>query len=115
MSECIFCKIIGGEIDSEKVDESENFIVINDANPVSEGHCLIIPKNHYKDFEELPSDFGSELIEVTKKQISRLKENGLAEGVKLVNNCGVAAGQVVMHFHLHIIPEKGGFSRERSV
>ena len=53
--DCVFCKIIKGEIKTDKVSDEENFIVINDANPVSEGHCLVIPKKHYATVLDIPS------------------------------------------------------------
>jgi histidine triad (HIT) family protein len=115
MEDCIFCKIVKGKIPSEKLDESENFIVVGDANPVAEGHCLIIPKEHYEVILHLPSEFGNELIELAKKQTKRLLDSGLADGVKLVQNNYEASGQVVKHFHLHVIPEKNDRKRTKHV
>lgn len=113
--DCVFCKIVEGEIPSDKIADEENFIVINDLNFVSEGHCLIIPKQHFNDVFEIPSSLGIELLDVAKKQGLRLIKEGKADGIKLVQNNGVAAGQSVMHFHLHVIPEKMGVKRERHV
>jgi len=115
MVDCIFCKIVKGEIPSKKILENENFIVINDANPVSEGHCLIIPKKHFENIFELPSLFGNEPLDTAKEQGLRLVKEKKAEGIKLVQNNGKAAGQEVMHFHLHIIPEKSDVKREKFV
>jgi len=115
MVDCIFCKISKGEIPSEKIFEGENFFVINDVNPVSEGHCLVISKEHYETIFDLPSDLGEELVDIVKKQGRRLINDGKADGIKLVNNNYEASGQIVKHFHLHIIPERKGVSREKSV
>jgi histidine triad (HIT) family protein len=115
MEDCVFCKIIKGEISSEKIYEGDSFIVINDKNPVSEGHCLIISKKHFESVFNLPNTFGSELLKISKKQGLRLIDEKKAEGIKLVQNNFDAAGQVVKHFHLHVIPEKKDFNRERSV
>jgi len=115
MGDCIFCKIAKGEVPSEKIDETENFFVINDAIPVSEGHCLIISKEHYETIFDLPANLGDELIGSIKKQGQRLMKEGKADGIKLVNNNYKASGQVVKHFHLHIIPVKEGIEREKSV
>lgn len=115
MEECIFCKISKGEIQSKFIDESDNFFVVDDVNPVAKGHCLIIPKEHYETILDLPSELGKELIELAKKQGKRLLDSGLADGVKLVNNNYEASGQVVKHFHLHVIPEKLNIKRERHV
>jgi len=106
--DCIFCKIVKGEIKSDIIADEENFIVFNDANPVAEGHCLIVPKKHYATILDLPSSLGTELLSIAKKQGLRLIEAKLADGFKLVNNNYKAAGQVVNHFHLHVIPHKEG-------
>ena len=115
MKDCIFCKIAKGEIVSEGLGESENFFVIADANPVAEGHCLIISKKHFETILDLPSEFGEELIKLAKKQAQRLLDSGLADGIKLVQNNFEASGQVVKHFHLHVIPEKKEVKREKHV
>lgn len=114
-NECVFCKIARGEISSEKIYQSKNFFVLNDVHPVAEGHCLIIPKCHFETLFDLPSKFGKELIEVAKYQGKRLIEKGFAEGIKLVQNNYEASGQVISHFHLHVIPEKNNFKRKKHV
>ena len=106
MDDCIFCKIVKGEIPAEKIQDGENFIIINDVNPVSEGHCLIISKEHYETIFDLPSEFGKELVEITKLHAKRLIDEGKAEGINIVNNVNEAAGQIVNHFHIHIVPRK---------
>jgi len=100
--------IVKGEISAEIVYEDDNFIVINDAHPVSEGHCLILSKRHYETLFDLPSTFGGELVALAKAQGLRLIKESKAEGIKFVNNNFEAAGQVVKHFHLHVIPHKKG-------
>lgn len=114
-TDCIFCKIGKGEIKSEKLYEDDNFFVINDIKPVSDGHCMIIPKKHYETLLDMPSSLGGELLDLAKKQGLRLIKEKKADGVKLVNNNFEAAGQVVKHFHLHVIPEKKGVKREKHV
>ncbi|MFW5846771.1 MAG: HIT family protein [Nanoarchaeota archaeon] len=113
--ECVFCKISKGEIPAEKILENDNFFIINDANPVVEGHCLVISKKHYKNIFNLPADLGSELISLIKEQSLKLIKEGKAEGIKIVQNNGKSAGQSVQHVHFHIIPEKSGFKREKQV
>ncbi len=103
---CIFCKIASGEIKTEKLYEDDHFFVINDLHPVNVGHCLIIAKKHYKTLLDMPSSLGRELLDLAKKQGLRLIREGKAEGFKIVQNNFSSAGQVVMHFHLHIIPFK---------
>lgn len=107
--DCMFCKISKGEM-GEKIDEGENFFVINDANPVVDGHCLIISKGHYKTLMDLPVTSGSELLTMAKKHALRLIDEGKADGIKFVNNNYSAAGQGVFHFHFHVVPYKEGAS-----
>lgn len=106
--DCVFCKILAGEIKTDMIEDAENFVVFNDANPVSDGHCLVVPKKHYKTLLDLPATLGCELIALAKKQGLRLIKEKKAEGIKLIQNNFSAAGQIVPHFHLHIIPEKEG-------
>ena len=106
--DCIFCKIVSGQIRADKIADEENFIVINDAHPASDGHCLIIPKCHYETVFDLPNTLGTELLGIAKKQGLRLIKEGKADGIKLVSNNYSSAGQVVKHFHMHIIPHKEG-------
>ena len=110
MVDCIFCKIVKKEIESEIIEDEDNFIVINDANPVADGHCLIIPKTHYETIFDMPASLGTELISIAKKQGLRLIDEGRADGIKLVSNNYSSAGQVVHHLHMHIIPHKDGAS-----
>ena len=106
--DCVFCKIVAGEIRADKLADEENFIVIADANPVSDGHCLIISKKHYETIFDMPVTLGNEIIFLAKKHGLRLIKEKKAEGIKLVNNNYSAAGQVVKHFHMHVIPHKEG-------
>lgn len=114
-SECIFCKIASGETKSDFIYEDDNFFVVNDKFPVADGHCLIIPRKHYETILDIPSSLGTELISIAKKQGLRLIKEKKAEGFKLVNNNFKASGQVVPHFHLHVIPEKEGIKREKHI
>lgn len=107
-SECVFCKIIAGEIKADIVSEEENFLVMNDIDQSIPGHCLVIPKGHYETLLDMPATLGSEMLAIAKKQSLRLIKEGKAEGIKLVNNNFEASGQCVPHFHLHVIPEKKG-------
>lgn len=115
MNTCVFCKIIKEKISSDKIDETNNFIVIKDINPVSEGHCLIISKKHYETLFDIPSGLNCELIDLVKKQGKNLINEKIADGIKIVINNYESSGQVVKHFHLHIIPEKKGVIRKKHV
>ena len=107
-NDCVFCKIIAGKIKANVIADEENFLVINDAYPKTEGHCLIIPKKHYTTLLDLPSTIGSEFIDIAKKQALRLIKEGKAEGFNVCQNNFEIAGQIVPHVHFHIIPRKKG-------
>jgi len=104
--DCVFCKIANGEIENEKIYEDDNFFIIDDAHPASEGHCLVITKKHYKTILDLPPSLGTELLSLIKEQGLRLIKEGKANGFNLVQNNFKPAGQLVEHVHFHIIPRK---------
>jgi histidine triad (HIT) family protein len=104
--DCIFCNIAQGKIPCDKIYEEDNFIVFNDIKPISEGHCLIIPKKHYATIFDIPSILGTELINTIKRQGLRLIKEEKADGIKIINNNYESAGQVVKHFHIHVVPYK---------
>ena len=104
--ECIFCKIIKKEIPAKIIYESENFIGILDINQFVEGKTLIIPKKHFKNILDIPNSLGSEMLEAIKEVALNLIKRGEAEGFNLLINTYEAAGQVVPHTHIHIIPRK---------
>lgn len=105
---CIFCKIVSGEIPSTKVYEDDNFICILDSNPRAEGHTLIIPKQHFENLLDLPVTLGNEMLEAIKKISADLINQGKAEGFNVLSNNLEAAGQLVPHAHIHVIPRKQG-------
>ena len=107
-NDCIFCKIIKGDIPSFTVYEDETFKVILDRYPAAPGHMLIIPKEHYKNMFELPDEVAAKLYPLAKTLAAKVMAVTCAEGINIVQNNGEAAGQTVHHFHLHIIPRKAG-------
>ena len=102
MKECIFCKIINGELPTRTVYDSDDVIVIMDNNPDQNGHMLIIPKKHYTDFTELDNEIVLKINNVAKKMKDLIYEKLNADGIILTNNYGIY--QIVKHYHLHIIP-----------
>jgi histidine triad (HIT) family protein len=106
MKDCIFCKIVKKEIPSKIIEESENFLAFPDINPQVKGHTLIITKEHYETFLDLPKNLGNELIEFTKKIAKKQMKENNATGFNLLNNNFKVAGQVVDHWHLHLLPRK---------
>lgn len=110
MENCIFCKIVNGEIPAGlgKVYDSDNFLGFLDIKPLAEGHALVIPKKHFKTMLDMPSTLGSEFLDAVKEVSLDLIKQKKAEGVNLHVNSGEAAGQTVHHFHAHIVPRKKG-------
>lgn len=108
MGDCIFCKIANGEIPSHTVYEDEMFRVIMDLNPASPGHMLILPKEHYQDLYELPEEVAAEAMKLAKRLAEASRKAFNPDGLNVIQNNGEAAGQTVMHYHLHVIPRYEG-------
>ncbi len=108
MADCIFCKIAAGEIPAATLYEDEDFRVILDLGPASKGHALVLPKAHYADIFEVPEDVLGKAFAVAKKAAAAIKEGLGADGINIVQNNGLAAGQTVFHFHIHLIPRYEG-------
>ncbi|WP_026517802.1 HIT family protein [Butyrivibrio sp. MC2021] len=104
MDGCIFCKIASGEIPSNTIYEDDNFRVILDLGPATKGHALVLPKAHYADLFEIPDETLAGAVNTGKKVAAMMKKTLKCDGLNLVQNNGEAAGQTVMHFHLHVIP-----------
>ena len=101
--DCLFCKIIRGEIPSSKVYEDERMLVFKDIAPRAKVHLLAIPKNHFKLLAEMDGERAEILAYMFKKIPEIAKENGLQNGYRLVINQGEDAGQTVFHLHVHIL------------
>ncbi|MDO4465234.1 MAG: HIT family protein [Bacillota bacterium] len=101
---CIFCKIIAGEIPSHTLYEDEMFKVILDVGPATKGHALILPKNHYANLYELPEEDAAQAIKLAKKMMIKMTNKLNCDGFNIVQNNGEVAGQTVFHFHMHLIP-----------
>ena len=103
MKDCLFCKMISGEIPVDKVYEDDNMIIIRDIDPKAKNHFLCIVKSHFKYLAEM-TEKDSEMLKNCLKKIPELKEIlGLQEGYRLVINQGDDAGQSVPHLHIHIL------------
>lgn len=101
---CIFCKIINGEIPSNVLYEDEQFKVILDVNPATKGHALILPKEHYANLYELPEETAADAMKLAQRMMRKMTEKLDCDGFNIVQNNGEAAGQTVFHFHMHLIP-----------
>ena len=108
MDNCVFCRIISGEIPSLRVYEDEECIAVLDINPASPGHTLVIPRVHRKDLTELSVQEIAHAFSVAKLLGERQMERLGADGFNVVQNNGAAAGQTVLHFHIHVIPRYAG-------
>jgi histidine triad (HIT) family protein len=104
--DCIFCKIVSGEIPTKKLYEDDNFLAVLDAFPKVEGHTLIISKKHFRNLLDMPTTLGNEMVSIAKKIAIDIIKEGKAEGFNLVINNEPCAGQVVFHTHIHILPRK---------
>ncbi len=108
MEDCIFCKIVKGEIPSFKVYEDEKVFAFGDINPISPGHTLIIPKRHAQDLWEISGDDLAAVHLASKKIIKAIKDALQPSGVACVQLNGPGANQLVLHYHLHLVPRLVG-------
>jgi histidine triad (HIT) family protein len=102
MNDCIFCKIIKGEVPSYTIYENDNIKVFMDISPIAKGHSLVIPKKHYTDLMDIDTEILREMDEVIKELYPKFKEKLGAEGLTRMQNNGL--GQDVKHYHMHLIP-----------
>jgi histidine triad (HIT) family protein len=106
--DCIFCKIVAGELPAQIVDEDELTVTFMDINPATRGHMLAVPRRHSRDLLEIERE-DLEAVAVAAQRAARKAHDRLgADGVNLLNSRGRAAWQTVYHFHIHIIPRYEG-------
>lgn len=103
---CIFCKIIKGEIPSSKVYEDENFLAFLDIRPITFGHTLVIPKKHRRNALDSEDDLNAEMYRLATRLAKVVKKAFDADGINLMQNNEPSSGQEVFHSHIHIIPRK---------
>ena len=103
MDNCLFCKIIKGDIPSSKVYEDDRIYAFNDINPQAPVHILVVPKQHYSDVSDISASDDALCGCVFKKCAEIAKLKGLDSGFRLITNCGEDACQSVKHFHVHIL------------
>jgi len=102
--ECIFCKILAGDLPATIVDEDERTIAFMDIAPATRGHALVIPRAHAADLLSVGAEDLQAVALAARRLAARAKERLGADGVNLLNSCGAAAWQTVFHFHIHVIP-----------
>ena len=104
MKDCIFCKIISGELPSHKVYEDDNNLAFLDINPTSHGHTLVVPKKHFVNMEDVPEEELKQTILIVKKIGKKLKDGLGVESYNICVNNDPAAGQLIPHIHFHLVP-----------
>ena len=103
MNDCLFCKIIAGEIPSSKVYEDEKVFAFRDINPQAPVHVLVVPKQHLASLNEVTAGNVDSAAACLQAIPAIAASEGLGDGYRVINNCGAAAGQTVMHLHFHLI------------
>ncbi|HYM56099.1 MAG TPA: HIT domain-containing protein [Solirubrobacteraceae bacterium] len=101
--DCIFCKIVAGELPARIVDEDERTVAFMDIAPATRGHALVIPRAHTADLLSVGEEDLQAVMAAARRLAARARHLG-ADGVNLLNSCGSAAWQTVFHFHIHVIP-----------
>ena len=102
--DCLFCKIVAGELPSQRIDEDERTVAFMDINPATRGHALVVPRNHSANVLEIdPEDLAATIVGA-QRLAKRISERLAPDGINLINSCGRAAWQTVFHLHVHVIP-----------
>jgi histidine triad (HIT) family protein len=102
--DCLFCKIVAGDLPSTKVAEDERTFAFMDINPATRGHALVIPRRHAANLLEIDAEDLAATVAAAQRLARTVSERLGADGVNLINSCGPAAWQTVFHFHVHVIP-----------
>jgi len=102
--DCLFCKIVAGEIPATRVADDERTVTFMDINPATRGHVLVIPREHATDLLQIDADDLDAVTQAAQRIAKIMPERLGADGVNLLNSCGRAAWQTVFHFHMHVIP-----------
>lgn len=108
MEGCIFCEIISGKVKSYKVYENDWVLCVLDIHPVNMGHCLLMPKDHYKDMFDMDEDTYFEIREAIKNVVKIMEENLNAVRIKVIHSSGEGDNDERFHFHIHLIPHYEG-------
>jgi histidine triad (HIT) family protein len=108
--DCIFCKIVAGELPATIVGEDERTISFMDISPATRGHALVIPREHAADLLAVEREDLTAVALAAQRLAGRMKQRLGADGVNLLNSCGAVAFQTVFHFHMHVIPRYEGDS-----
>ena len=112
MNDCIFCKIVRGDIPCHKVYEDDDVLAFLDISQTTKGHTLVISKEHFRNLLYVPKDILAKVMGAAQKIAQAQVASLGAKGVNIINNTNEVAGQTVMHFHVHVIPR---YSKEEAL
>ena len=101
---CIFCKVIAGEIPGEIVDSDDRTVTVMDINPATRGHVVVIPREHAADLADVSDEDMVATMHAVRRIVARMRETLAPAGFNVLNNMGRAAWQSIFHFHVHVIP-----------
>jgi histidine triad (HIT) family protein len=102
--DCLFCKIVAGEVDAQMVQEDEHTLAFMDINPWTRGHALVIPRRHSRNLYEIDDEDLHHTASAAKRLALRMREALECDGINLLNSVEPAAWQTIFHFHIHVIP-----------
>ncbi|MDX6691213.1 MAG: histidine triad family protein [Solirubrobacteraceae bacterium] len=106
--DCIFCKIVAGELPATIVDEDDHTLAFMDISPATRGHALVIPRRHAADLHEIDPEDLKAVAAMAQRVAGKARDRLGADGVNLLNSNGASAWQTVFHFHMHVIPRYEG-------
>src|SRR5215211_4803234 len=106
--DCIFCKIVGGELPATKVDEDEHTVAFMDRSPATREHALVVPRRHTQDLYSIDPEDLAHTLRAAQRLAARMRDTLGADGINLLNSTRPAAWQTVFHFHVHVIPRYDG-------
>jgi len=107
-SDCIFCKIVAGDLPCFNIYEDEQTLAFMDINPANDGHALIIPKEHWEDCYAIPPKLIAQTMQTVQRVAKAVNETLSPHGINLVQANGSGAAQSVFHFHMHVVPRRIG-------
>jgi histidine triad (HIT) family protein len=102
--DCLFCKIVSGDLPATIVDSDDRTVSFMDINPATKGHALVIPRDHAPDLLAIAQEDLDACMRAAQRLARKAKEKLGADGINLLNSCGPAAWQTVFHFHVHVVP-----------
>lgn len=107
-SDCLFCRIVAGELPAHRVSEDERTVAFMDINPTTRGHVLVVPRTHTADLLEIEADDLAACMTTAQRIAGRQRDRLGADGINVLQSTGRVASQVIFHFHLHVIPRYEG-------